>query len=159
MTTCVFSMCILVRCIEWRASLCPQSPLPLMASCQSQRATPRPARSAGQIHAIACAKGLSRNLAMRQTLPQLLPVSVEHQFDDPTPSATLRPHSNARPIHLAPSTSIQFIGTMSSPCSPLSLAHPTLPCYCLTSVADAVTPPRPSSYLSCAYDQTYSARI
>jgi len=96
---------------------------------------------------------------MCQTLPLLLPVGIEPQFDDPSPSATLRPLGSARPIHLAPSTSVHFVGTVSSPYSPLSRAHPKLPYYCLLNVADVVVPPPPSQGLPCEQGRTPSPHL
>jgi hypothetical protein len=46
-----------------------------------RRAVPRQARSVDQIHEIACARGWSRDLATRRTLPLLLPIVAEPQFD------------------------------------------------------------------------------
>ena len=109
-----------------------------------RRAVPRQAHSVGQIREIACTRGWSRDLAMRRTLPLLLPAGVKPQFEVPSPSDTLRLHSSACLIPLAPSTSVQFIGTVPSPCSTLSRAYPILPCYCLLSAADVVAPPLPS---------------
>ena len=46
-----------------------------------RRVTPRQARSVGQIHEFVCARGWSRDLATRRTLPLLLPAVAEPQFD------------------------------------------------------------------------------
>ena len=81
---------------------------------------------------------------MRQNCPLLLPAGVELQFEIPSSLVALRLHGNARLIPLAPSTSVQFVGTEPSPYSTLSRAHSNLPYYRLL-VAAAVVVPSPSS--------------
>ena len=145
--------------IEWHATLCaPWPPSPLMASRRRHRAAPRPARSAGPIQVIAHASSAIGNLATCQARPLLHPYHDELQFEDSPPLATLRPNDNASSICLAPYTSIQFRGTVSSPCSPPSRAHPIFTATAFPTPLTRSRHHRPSRRLPCARGRTHSAR-